>query len=296
MQSQKLLITLILVSGCAGTRVAIEKPIAERCETTGLKSCRDVTEGIVLYVEGDQRRARQKLHLALDVNGPDEWLEFAGTLRTVPQIPGAGDIAARMQQVIELLVAQAQRAEAASPPDWVASAALAAQSSKEKRSGDSDADPPSPKSKAPISAAGWRPSPSDVDGKTVVPASEEGNRACALTGIMSSGAESSKGFCVRVSRGPLVVTDLHSSSACPAELFALAGPPGDLSAPRWAVHAQPASNINVSGGSLVVRENEHFIIGVTSTSEQKIKRDVRCSITWSGWRPPATKESPRSDE
>jgi hypothetical protein len=44
--------------------------------------------------------------------------------------------------------------------------------------------------------------------------------------------------------------------------------------------------INVSGGTLVVRETEHFVIGAMSTADQKIKRDVRCSITWSGWRPP----------
>jgi hypothetical protein len=43
--------------------------------------------------------------------------------------------------------------------------------------------------------------------------------------------------------------------------------------------------MNVSGGTLVVREDEQFVIGVMSSSEQKIKRDIRCAVTWSGYRP-----------
>ena len=61
--------------------------------------------------------------------------------------------------------------------------------------------------------------------------------------------------------------------------------PGDLSAPRWAVYGQPSSAINVSGGALVVRESEQFVIGVMSSSDQRMKRDIRCAVTWSGWRP-----------
>ena len=37
------------------------------------------------------------------------------------------------------------------------------------------------------------------------------------------------------------------------------------------------------------RENEQFVIGVMSSSEQKMKRDIRCAVTWSGWRPAGTK-------
>jgi hypothetical protein len=106
-----------------------------------------------------------------------------------------------------------------------------------------------------------------------------------MSGIMSTSAGSRRGYCVRVARGPLVITDLHTSSACPAELFALSVEPGDLSTPRWAVYGQPSSAMNVSAGSLVVRDNEHFVIGVMSSSDQKMKRDIRCAVTWSGWRP-----------
>ena len=97
---------------------------------------------------------------------------------------------------------------------------------------------------------------------------------------------------MRVTKGPLVVTDLYSASACPAELFALAVTlPGDLSAPPWAVYGAPLNSINVTGSSMVVRDAEYFVIGTMSAAEQKIKRDVRCSITWSGWRPAAPLEA-----
>jgi hypothetical protein len=65
---------------------------------------------------------------------------------------------------------------------------------------------------APVFAQ-WQPSLSDFDGKTVIPAIDETTRACALTGSMWPAGEANKGYCVRVSRGPLVISDLHSPSA-----------------------------------------------------------------------------------
>jgi hypothetical protein len=313
----KLAIVVTMLAGCASTRVALEKPVSGQCESTGLQECAAITEGVIMYVDGDQRLAYQKLHIAARTNEPDDIIAFAGALKSVTREPAAARHTAALEEIAELLTREAREAakrletkeaertvsKRKKPPSG------ATPSSREKR-GDGDeapatdpttaaravldrpsaasaaADAPAKGKTSPSAAASVTPLPiSQIEGRTVIPATDEDNRACVMSGIMSPSAESSRGYCVRVARGPLVVTDLHSSSACPAELFALSVVPGDLSTPRWAVYGQPASAMNVSAGSLVVKENEQFVIGVMSSSEQKMKRDIRCAVTWSGWRP-----------
>jgi hypothetical protein len=312
MRSRYLVGAILAIASCASSRVIIERPIADQCETTGLKGCPQLTEGVLLFLEGDQQRARHQLHLAVNANEPEEVLAFADALKTISQLPGAGQFTASIQQVIDILATAAKQADGRSASRRREPGAGRASSRRQGEPDDSDQSERNEstpvRSRVPAEhvsamktavvlpaspAAQWQPSSSDFDGKTVIPAIDETTRACALTGTMWPSGEANKGYCVRVSRGPLVITDLHSPSACPAELFALAVPqPGDLSTPRWAVYAQPANAINVSGGTLTVRDSEYFVIGTMSTSDQKIKRDLRCSITWSGWRPPAATVEP----
>ena len=308
MQSRYVLFVALL-AGCATTRVALEKPVAGRCESSGLEDCAAITDGVIMYVEGDQRLAYQKLHIAAGTNEPDDVIAFAGALKTVNQEPGAARHASALDEIAEVLSREAKEAaQRLDAKDAERSAtkrkmALAAAVSTPSEKGDDDGastDLASARAAgiADVLAKGRTvkvgsnappvlatPPVGALEGRTVVPATDEGNRSCVMSGIMSPSGESSRGYCVRVARGPMVVTDLFSSSACPAELFAIAVIPGDLSAPRWAVYGQPSSAINVSSGALVVREGEQFVIGVMAPSDQKIKRDIRCAVTWSGWRP-----------
>jgi len=319
MQSKYVLLVALL-AGCATTRVALEKPVAGRCESSGLEDCTAITEGVIMYVEGDQRLAYQKLHIAAGANEPDDVIAFAGALKTVNTEPGAAPHAAALDEIAEVLSREAK--EAAQRLDAKEAERMATNRKKTSllnASGEKKSDDDGPSTdgssarndsgaRMPADAMGTSRLAADVlakgrgsmgsnapmalpvlpvgaiEGRTVVPATDEGNRSCVMSGIMSPSGDSSRGYCVRVARGPLVVTDLHSSSACPAELFALAVVPGDLSTPRWAVYGQASSAINLSSGALVVREGEQFVIGVMSPSDRKIKRDIRCAVTWSGWR------------
>ena len=321
----KVVIVVAVLAGCATTRATLEKPVANRCETNGLEECAAITDGVIMYAQGDQRLAYQKLHIAAAANEPDDVIAFAGALKTVTGEPGAARHIVALDEIAEVLTREAREAAKRLEAKEAERAASrrkksVASSSNEKRGEAEDgiaaetatgaraATEPSggrtgpdasgarasidaAKGKAaPASSASAAPLPiSEIEGRTVVPATDEGNRACIMSGIMSPSGEASRGYCVRVARGPLVVTDLHSSSACPAELFALSVVPGDLSTPRWALYGQPSSAINVSGGALVVREKEQFVIGVMSSSDQRMKRDIRCAVTWSGWRPGGTK-------
>jgi hypothetical protein len=301
----------LLGVGCAGSRLVIEKPIADHCETTGLKGCPQLTEGVLLFVEGDQQRAIHQLRLAINANEPDELLAFANGLKAISALPGAGQFTAPIQQVIDLLATEAAQPTEAPGAKRRASNrsstsrrprnvddARASEEREEGPSGTRVTDDHVVATRIPTVAAlvAALPSPPswvNFDGRTVIPASDESARACAMTGNLWPTGEASKGYCVRVARGPLVITDLHAPSACPAELFALAVTlPGDLAAPRWALYAQPANAIHLSGGNLVVRDSEYFVIGAMSNSDQKMKRDLRCSVTWSGWRPPAIASDP----
>ena len=306
-------IVVAMLAGCASTRVALEKPVSGQCENSGLKECGAITEGVIMYVDGDQRLAYQKLHIAAGTNEPDDVIAFAAGLKNVVREPAAARHTLVIEEIAELLTREAREAakrlEAKEAQQAVPRrrklAASAAKSSQEKQ-GDADKAVPgetgasaraaiegqSTESDAPAKGKTSPPSVgavplaiSQIEGRTVIPATDEDNRACLMSGIMSPAGQPSRGYCVRVARGPLVVTDLHSSNACPAELFALSVVPGDLSSPRWAVYGQASSSMNVSGGSLVVREEEQFVIGVMSSSEQKMKRDIRCAVTWSGYRP-----------
>jgi hypothetical protein len=310
-----------LLAGCATTRIALEKPVAGRCESSGLQECAAITDGVIMYAEGDQRLAYQKLHIAAGTNEPDDVIAFAAALRTVNKEPGAARHATALDEIAEVLAREAREAADRLDAKMVERAAIkrkkppasAIRVSTEEKKGDPDS-PDGTSARVASDAANAMRGTGDVavsqpngealakgkalpvafpsllpiaevEGRTIVPATDEGNRSCVMSGIMSPSAESSRGYCVRAARGPLVVTDLHSSSACPAELFAIAVVPGDLSAPRWAVYGQPSSAINVSSGALVVHEGEQFVVGVMSSSDQKIKRDIRCAVTWSGWRP-----------
>jgi hypothetical protein len=40
--------------GCASSRLVLQTPIAEQCTSAGLEGCPALTEGVLLFVEGDQ--------------------------------------------------------------------------------------------------------------------------------------------------------------------------------------------------------------------------------------------------
>src|SRR5262249_35864257 len=105
-------------------------------------------------------------------------------------------------------------------------------------------------------------------------------------GPLATLGEGGKAYCVRVLAGPAVITDLHSSSACPGELFALGG---NVAEPRWIIHGPAGTAMNISGGVLAVREHEYFVVVAAATIDAKLRKDVRCGVTWSAWKSqPAT--------
>jgi hypothetical protein len=77
---------------CASSRLVLEKPVADQCMSAGLKGCPHITEGILLYVEGEKAQGAEKLERGIAQNKPKELQEFAGTLQTLSSLPGADSL------------------------------------------------------------------------------------------------------------------------------------------------------------------------------------------------------------
>lgn len=117
--------------------------------------------------------------------------------------------------------------------------------------------------------------------ETTVPMVDSWGRPCAPGGAFAPLGESTKGHCVRVLKGPLIVTDLHSPGGCAGDLFAVGG---NLSEPKWMMHVPAMTAMHVSGAVFALGERDFMVIGATALNESKIKGDVRCSITWTAWK------------
>jgi hypothetical protein len=98
---------------------------------------------------------------------------------------------------------------------------------------------------------------------------------------------------VRIFVGPLVVTNAYTSGGCPDELFLVAG---RLEKPHWILLGQAGAPMNVSG-QFILEDGEELIAGVRASTTPP-KDDVKCAITWSGFRPASapTKRTGRNVE
>jgi hypothetical protein len=105
-------------------------------------------------------------------------------------------------------------------------------------------------------------------------------RATACGGVFSTDAKCGR---VRVFVGPLVVTNAYASGGCTDELFLLAG---RLEKPHWILLNPAGAPMNVSG-QFILEDGEELFAGYRSTNATP-KDDVRCGITWSGFRPLST--------
>ncbi len=303
----------LLLVGCGGAsatgmgaRFVLEKPIADQCVSAGLQGRPQITEGILLVAEGNKQAGIDKIREGAAENEPQDFQDFVAAMRLLGKIPGAGQYVAPINQVLAMVSPPSSRSRVANErrrrrPDAESADARQAsaeiyedlspeerQPTRKRRTASADQQPPSPDRADPAEdkekpLVDPRADVSKWEAETVVPLMHNDSRQCALGAPLSPLGESAKGHCVRVSPGPLVITEIHTLPGCTADLFALAG---GVSTPRWILYSPAGSApLNVTEAFLSVRPKEYFVIGATASSEAKIKGDVRCSVTWSGFRP-----------
>lgn len=260
-----IVLSLALAPGCGAAQLAMRSPISNQCSSTGLKGCPELTDGVMEYVGGDRTVAEGKLRAAAAANSPEQLRVFASALDPIGSTIG-GDTGAALKGVAAILL----DARADETPTAKASGASGASGSPRTTA----ATPPGQPSAQP------HPPPPNVVIEELRAGTERvaaNARVATCGGIFGSDPKCGR---VRVFIGPLVVTNAYASGGCPDELFLSAG---RIEKPHWILVNPPGAAMNVAG-QFILEDGEELFAGVRATAAAP-KDDVKCSITWSGFRP-----------
>jgi len=98
-------------AGRASARLVPEQPVAEQCTSAGLDGCPELTEGVLLYVEGKAAEGTAKIEEGARENEPDKLREFASTVEKVTSLPGISSYAGQVHAVAAVLAGSARERE-----------------------------------------------------------------------------------------------------------------------------------------------------------------------------------------
>jgi hypothetical protein len=276
----------LLSAGCAGgaASLVLKSPVEDKCKELKLKSCDHLSEGVVLYIDGNKAKGYQELRagIASNADEPIKLKALAQGLKLLQKAPGVGPYVAMMRPVIELM------------DDAANEALLKRKDEREEEDRETEEKPrvakrpatpgPSGPAESPTPAsAGALPARGVSLGKirtgTVIWGQGRGERCSLLSGapeVLASGAA----VCVLVLDGPLSVSDLHTSGACPVDLFVFSGDPEK---PRWLVHAPAGKVLDLHGASLAVTPGAPLQVAALSSTGQSPPA-LGCALTWSAQR------------
>jgi hypothetical protein len=267
-------------TGCSAVDVVVKVPVAAGCKETGLRECELLADGLVLFVQGENKKeGQEKIQRATSANSPADLRRFASFLQSMRGVQGIEEYLKPILEVAEFINYSAAQGEAAlaaqsPPPGAIPAAPVAAPTAAAFATATV-----APATPAPVVAAS-RPitadtDPKQLDGGSVAPLTSPGRGPCGpLLGASAT-------TCVRAVDGPFVVTDVHMTGECEASVFAAATAISGIGGgARWAVTAN--ARTVVGGGRMFVRGGETLIIGAP---DGKAKADARCIVTWGGFRP-----------
>lgn len=266
------------LGGCAATSMMIKAPVAEQCAAQGVKSCPELVDGVLLYVDGNEAAAKAKFRVVATQNAPGVLKRFAHTL--VSAVPGGGAVAGPLSEVAVLIAAQADEvsnpAVADARPPIIAphepTEATAALATKDEPDAEALAEEQTRITRLNhvMLALAAPLDPSRLLTETVSPLSDKTGETCDLT--------STAARCVRRVQGPLVVTGAATPPGCHADMFV--GAVNVLGDVAWFVQTNGAG---VAGGAFFVR-HEHWL-AILGRADPKKPLDPNCTVTWSGFRP-----------
>src|SRR5688572_10507424 len=93
------LLIALIASACASSQPVLQDPVLTRCSGDGLRGCGELTDGVVLYADGEIDRARAKLWRAGSQNSPDELKKFSTSLQELGASPSADTYAEPLIEV-----------------------------------------------------------------------------------------------------------------------------------------------------------------------------------------------------
>lgn len=115
MRTFVLLIPILV--GCGGSvEVVLKSPIEKKCGSAGLKGCPELTEGVIVYVGGDEAKGKDLLTAAAASNAPAKVKKFAKAVKELHKIPGADKYTAKLTAVADIILA-ANKGAATAPDE-----------------------------------------------------------------------------------------------------------------------------------------------------------------------------------
>jgi hypothetical protein len=266
-----LLGSIVLLVGCGGSAQQLRKPIHQKCETAGVSDCAELSSGMVLYLDGDKKQGAARMKHALAASPQPKIDEFASSLEGLASRGSAKPYMEDIRALAARMRGQAGQSgktsrPAGNPHDTAlheaartGTGSLAARPTGEK-SASSGVEAEVVAVNTPDTDA------SRITTRTVAPSNHPRMKPCGA--LYPAGGE-----CVRVGVGPMVVTDLTTSSTC-RPFVAIGDSMGDPGAPKWIVHGP----FDFHGARLVVSRGNALYVGVGES-------DPTCSVTWSGFTP-----------
>ncbi len=274
MRSMFLVAASLLLPACsAGVSFIIKDPIIEKCTSAGIQGCPDLTDGVILFVEGKQDEGKEKVLHGAAANSPEQLREFAVILQLIGKIPGTEEYMGPILEVAKIILDEAKSPPSSKKGKTTPSAAVA-----DKRAEHDRDDKPTA---SPV-VVQFPPGPvrtltADTDAERIqsgitAPALNPSHVACDSPFGLGSA------WCTTVAKGPFVVTDLHTGPGCQGDVFAAATDP---EARVWAVAGSPLLPLVVHGGRLLVKQGESLVLGAGG----KGASEPRCAVTWTGFKP-----------
>src|SRR5262245_31491263 len=104
MQLNRMLVfALPLLVSCGGVQIILKSPVEDRCSKAGLKGCPELTEGVLLYVEGDKVKGKETVLKGAAENAPEKVREFAAAIKELKNIPGATNYVKPLIEIADIL-------------------------------------------------------------------------------------------------------------------------------------------------------------------------------------------------
>lgn len=113
-----LILMLPLLWACGGASVVLKSPVESKCTSAGLKGCPEMTDGVLLFVEGKKEEGKVKLMEAAGANTPAKVKKFVKLIKQLNAVPGTGPYMKHVNEVADILLSSVKaKGGAAAPGD-----------------------------------------------------------------------------------------------------------------------------------------------------------------------------------
>jgi len=97
------LLLLLALTACGGINVVLKSPVESKCSSAHLKGCPELTEGVLLYVQGEEQKGKDQLVKGAAENAPADLKKFAKAIKQLKKIPGASQYTKKLVEVAEII-------------------------------------------------------------------------------------------------------------------------------------------------------------------------------------------------